>query len=106
MATYTERPIDRAGHALTALTAVRDLVGDIDQMTTHGNDLSMLLLLIENHLKDALDDLLAAQLEQQTQDFKESVAAVRRGYQDLKAGRYKPAEQFFAEVREKHGFPR
>ena len=57
MATYTERPIDRAGHALTALTAVRDLVGDIDQMTTHGNDLSMLLLLIENHLKDALDDL-------------------------------------------------
>ena len=57
-------------------------------------------------LLDALDDLLAAQLEQETLDFKESLAAVRRGYADMKAGRTKQAAEFFAEVREKHGFPR
>lgn len=57
MATQTERPIDRAHHALSALTAVRDLVGDIEDMTTKGDKMSTLLRLIEEHLEDALNDL-------------------------------------------------
>lgn len=57
MATQTERPIDRAQHALAALSAVRDLVGDIEDMTTKGDKMSMLLLLIEHHLEDALEDI-------------------------------------------------
>lgn len=56
MATYIEKPIDRAHHALTALTAVRDLVGDIDHMTTSGDNMAMLLRLIEDKLEDALRD--------------------------------------------------
>lgn len=56
--TYEERPIDRAGHALTALTAVRDLVGGTPhQMEISGDNLAMLLRLIEEKLDGALHDM-------------------------------------------------
>jgi hypothetical protein len=44
-------------------------------------------------------------LEWERQDYDESVAAIRRGYEDMKAGRTRPAE-FLEELREKHGLPR
>ena len=35
---------------------------------------------------DALDDLLAAQLEWEKQDYKEALAGIKRGYEDIKPG--------------------
>jgi len=37
------------------------------------------------------------------QDYEESLAAVRRGYEDVKA---RPAAESLEDLREKHGFPR
>jgi predicted transcriptional regulator len=55
---------------------------------------------------DALDDVLADYLEWERQDYRESVDAIRQGYEDVKAGRIEPAEQFLDEFARKHGLPR
>ena len=63
----------------------------------------------QRHGKDAiaaLDDVLATYLDWERQDYQESVEAIRRGYDDVKAGRTRPAAEFLEELREKHGFPR
>jgi predicted transcriptional regulator len=39
----------------------------------------------------ALDEALAAYLEWERQDFEESVEGIRRGHEDVKAGRTRPA---------------
>ena len=54
----------------------------------------------------ALDDALAAYLEWERNDYQEAVEGIRRGYEDVKAGRTRPAAEFLEELREKHGFPR
>jgi predicted transcriptional regulator len=54
----------------------------------------------------ALDDALAEYLEWERDDYEESVAAIRRGYEDMKAGRTRPATEVLEELRIKHGFPR
>jgi predicted transcriptional regulator len=55
---------------------------------------------------DALDDVLADYLEWERQDYQEAVEAVRQGFEDVKAGRTKPADQFLDEFARKHGLPR
>jgi predicted transcriptional regulator len=47
----------------------------------------------------ALDEALAAYLEWERQDFAEAVEGVGRGYEDLRAGRTRPAAEFLADVR-------
>ena len=54
---------------------------------------------------EALDAVLAEVLEWEQQDFEQSVEAVRRGYEDMKAGRTKPTEEVHQALRRKHGFP-
>jgi hypothetical protein len=54
----------------------------------------------------ALDDALAKYLEWERQDYEESVEAIRRAHEDVKAGRTRPAAEFLEELREKHGFSR
>lgn len=54
----------------------------------------------------ALDEVLANYLEWERQDYEESVAAVRGSYEDVKAGRTRPAAEFLEELRERHGFSR
>ena len=54
----------------------------------------------------ALDDALAAFLEWERLDFEEAVVGVRLGYEDVKAGRTRPAAELIAELRQKHGIPR
>jgi predicted transcriptional regulator len=49
----------------------------------------------------ALDDALATYLEWERQDFAEAVEGVRRGYEDVRAGRTRPATKFLAELRRK-----
>lgn len=52
---------------------------------------------------EALDDLLAAQLEVEQREYDESVQGALRGYEDFKAGRTSSAEEVFAWLRTKHG---
>lgn len=54
----------------------------------------------------ALDDALAAYLEWERQDYLAAVEATRRGYEDVKAGRTRPAAEFLDDMRRKHGIPR
>lgn len=54
----------------------------------------------------ALDDVLANYLNWERQEHAETIAAIRRGYEDVKAGRTREASEFFGELREKHGLPR
>jgi len=53
----------------------------------------------------ALDNALAASLEWERQDYQEAVEGIRRGYEDLKAGRTQPADEVIEELRRKHGLP-
>ena len=55
---------------------------------------------------DALDAALAEYLTWDRQDYQEAVAAVRRGYDDVKSGRTAPAQEFLDEFARKHGLPR
>ena len=54
---------------------------------------------------DALDDAVTSFLEWQTRDFNEAVEGVQRGYEDVKAGRTRPAKDVFVDLRRKHDFP-
>ena len=63
----------------------------------------------ERHGQDAvttLDDVLADHFAWEQQDHLEAVAGIQRGYEDMKAGRVQPMEEFFEELRIEHGFPR
>ena len=55
---------------------------------------------------DALDEALAEYFEWERHDYDETVEAVRAGYEDMKAGRTEPAEEFLEDFRQKHGLPR
>jgi len=54
----------------------------------------------------ALDDVLAAYFNQEQQDYAETVQAVQEAYEDVKAGRTRPAAEFLEGLRLKHGLPR
>jgi predicted transcriptional regulator len=54
----------------------------------------------------ALHDALATYLEWERQDFAEAVEGIRHGYEDVKAGRTRPAAEFLAYLRRKHDLPR
>jgi predicted transcriptional regulator len=54
----------------------------------------------------ALDEVVANYLEWKRQDYQEAVEGIRRGCEDVKAGRTRPAAEFLEELRVKHGFPR
>jgi predicted transcriptional regulator len=55
---------------------------------------------------DALDDVLADYLEWERQDYQDAVEGIRQGYEDVKAGRTVPVDQFLDEFARKHGLPR
>jgi|SRR5450755_1253076 len=50
----------------------------------------------------ALDDVLATYLEWERQDFAEAIEGIRKGYEDVRAGRTRPASEFLADLRGKH----
>jgi predicted transcriptional regulator len=50
----------------------------------------------------ALDEVLAEYLEWEREDNEKSVAAIRRGHEDVKVGRTRPASEFLDELRDKH----
>jgi len=55
---------------------------------------------------EALDDALAAFFEGEIRDFEEAAAGVQRGYDDVRAGQHRPAQEFLDELRVKYGYPR
>ena len=54
----------------------------------------------------ALDEVLANYFSWEQQDYREAVEGIRQGYEDMKAGRVQPIEEFFDDLRVEHGFPR
>ena len=54
----------------------------------------------------ALDEVLAEALAWDQLDFQEALEGIREGYEDLKAGRTKPASEVFGDLRVKHGLSR
>ncbi len=52
----------------------------------------------EQSVADALDDLLAAQLEADQREYDETVRGALRGYEDVKAGRTSSGEEVFAQL--------
>ena len=55
---------------------------------------------------DALDEVLANYLEWEQQDFEEAVRGIQQGYDDVNAGRSRPADQFIDDLGQKHGLSR
>ena len=55
---------------------------------------------------DALDDALGDYLDWAHQDYQEAVDGMRRGLEDMKAGRAVPADEFLEAFAQKHGLPR
>jgi hypothetical protein len=49
---------------------------------------------------------LADALEWERQDYQEAVEGIRQGYAEFKAGKARPVEEVFEELRVKHGLPR
>ena len=60
----------------------------------HGQDLA------------ALDDVLAVYFDEEQRDYSETVQAAQKAYEDVKAGRIRPAAEFLEELCLKHGLPR
>lgn len=54
----------------------------------------------------ALDDVPATYLEWERQDFVGAVEGIRHGYDDVRAGRTRPATAFLGDLRGKHDLPR
>lgn len=54
----------------------------------------------------ALDDVLAAALDWEELEYREATEGIRHGYADFTAGRIRPAEDVFEDLRVKHGLPR
>jgi predicted transcriptional regulator len=52
---------------------------------------------------DALDEALGAYLGWERTDYQETVKGIRQGYEDVKAGRTRPAAEFLTEMRRKYG---
>ena len=51
----------------------------------------------------ALDEAVAAYLEGERQDFEEAVQGIQEGHADMRDGHTRPAAEFLAELRQKHG---
>ena len=54
----------------------------------------------------ALDEALANYLEWERQDFAEAAEGIRRGFEDVRAGRTRPAAEVLADLRRKHDLSR
>ncbi|HEX6803970.1 MAG TPA: hypothetical protein VF133_09855 [Terriglobales bacterium] len=54
----------------------------------------------------ALDEALAAYLEWEREDSTQAVQGIRRGMEDMKAGRTRPASELLADLRRKHDISR
>jgi predicted transcriptional regulator len=55
---------------------------------------------------EALDEALANYLEWEQQDFEEAVQGIQQGYDDVRAGRTRPADKVIGDLGQKHGLSR
>jgi predicted transcriptional regulator len=54
----------------------------------------------------ALDKALATYLEWERQDYAQALEAIRRGYEEVRAGRTRSAADVLSDLRKKHDIPR
>lgn len=54
---------------------------------------------------ELLDDAIESYLAWQKQDYTQAVEGIAKGYEDVRAGRTRPAEDVFEDMRRRHGFP-
>jgi len=54
----------------------------------------------------ALDEALATYLEWERQDYAQALEAIRRGYEEVRAGRTRSAADVLSDLRKKHDIPR
>jgi predicted transcriptional regulator len=57
-------------------------------------------------LAAALDDVLAAYFDEEQRDYTETIRAVPEAYEEVKAGRTRPAAEVLEKLRLRHGLPR
>ena len=55
---------------------------------------------------DALEDALGAFFDAEYRDFEEAVEGIQRGYEDVRTGRHRSAEEFLSALRVKPDLPR
>lgn len=55
---------------------------------------------------EVLDDALRALEAWRARDYQKAVEGIRRGLEEAREGKGRPAEEFFNEMRQKHGLPR
>ncbi len=51
---------------------------------------------------EALDEAVASYLEWRRRDYQEAIEGIRRGYEDVTAGRTRTSGEFFSAMRRKH----
>ena len=55
---------------------------------------------------EVVDDALRALQVWRARDYEEAVQGIRRGLESAERGEGRPANEFFDEMRQKHGIPR
>lgn len=75
----------------------------VEQMEESGEPL---VLTVNGKAKLVVQDAASYQKLLDAMDYTETVKGIRRGLDDVKHGRTKPARQAFEEIRRKHGIPR
>jgi hypothetical protein len=56
-------------------------------------------------VETALNEVLAEYFAGEKDDYQQAVEGIRRGYEDMKAGRVQSMDEFFEDLRIEHGFP-
>jgi len=65
-----------------------------------------MVLTVNGKAKLVVQDAGSYQKLLESVDYSETVKGIRRGLEDVKHGRTKPAAQAFSEIRKKHAIPR
>jgi len=65
-----------------------------------------MVLTVNGRARLVVQDAASYQKLLEATDYRQAVKGIRRGMNDVKHGRTKPANQAFAEIRRKHAIPR
>ncbi len=65
-----------------------------------------MVLTVNGKAKLVVQDAASYQKLLESIDYDQTVKGIRRGLEDVKHGRTRPAQEAFAEIRKQHGIPR
>lgn len=81
----------------------RNTVELMERMEESGEPM---VLTVNGKAKLVVQDAASYQKLLESIDYDKAVKGIRRGLDDVKHGRSRPAQQAFAEIRKRHGIPR